>query len=615
MFTVNKEDNSIYATRGDIVFFSVSAMDEGVAYHFQPGDIVRITVYGKKDAENVVLQKDFPVTENAEIVEIFLSGEDTKFGDIINKPTDYWYEVELNPDTNPQTIIGYNQDGAAVFRLFPEGGDIEKDEHIPTEEDIPFVDEELDLTSPRPVANQAISRAIVRLDSAVKESIQAINSVVPDSFGAVGDGEADDTESLQKALDSGSATIDLAGKVYRITAPLVLHDGQTIQNGIIDGKEESVGGLECTAIAGDEFQCVTIQDVIVRNCTERGIYLKRCKNSSISGSIVENIVNNTSGAVVKGIVLEFCKDTAVSDCTVHNIVSLNDADGIHFLHDDTIEDEIFSGNVVSNCVTYDCGKRHYKIQECGVTLEGCKMIYGELGVNVSSCLVAVYDSYVTIKGCFFDAEASNPVIIGAANNENDHDYRQIIITKNRFIHRGTAYQGAIFFANASGCTFRDIIITDNSFRITNNTEYALYIRNEFDRVIFNNNIIHGGNSAVCVRDTAVGGGLACNSNMFAGEFTLVYLTSATIQLLSAVGNVVHFSSGDRTVYLASSSIVSGVVNNTKEGGVRDFPFTIGQTSERPTVMLYNGFQYFDMGLQKPLVYYNGAWKDATGATV
>ncbi len=163
MFTLN-DDKSIYATRGDIVFFSVSAEENGVQYKFKAGDVVRIKVYGKKDAEAVVLQKDFPVTEETEEVEIFLSEEDTKIGNVISKPTDYWYEVELNPYNNPQTIIGYDEDGAKVFKLFPEGADIPAFE--PTPEDIPFIDDELDLVSTRPVQNQAIARAVVRLRTA-----------------------------------------------------------------------------------------------------------------------------------------------------------------------------------------------------------------------------------------------------------------------------------------------------------------------------------------------------------------------------------------------------------------------------------------------------------------
>ena len=69
MFTLN-DDKSIYATRGDAVYFSVSAEDKGVPYKFQPGNVLRLKAYGKKDAENVVLQKDFPIFEETESVAV-----------------------------------------------------------------------------------------------------------------------------------------------------------------------------------------------------------------------------------------------------------------------------------------------------------------------------------------------------------------------------------------------------------------------------------------------------------------------------------------------------------------------------------------------------------------
>ena len=156
MFVLN-EDLSIYATRGDIVFFSVSAVEDGVAYKFKAGDVVRIKIFGKKDAASVVLEKDFPVTEETESVEIFLDKEDTKIGEVISKPRDYWYEIELNPFSNPQTIIGYDEDGAKVFKLFPEGADIPAFE--PTPEDVPFVDDELDLRTADVNADGRINKA------------------------------------------------------------------------------------------------------------------------------------------------------------------------------------------------------------------------------------------------------------------------------------------------------------------------------------------------------------------------------------------------------------------------------------------------------------------------
>lgn len=121
MFKVN-EDLSIYATRGDVVFFGVSADDYGETYIFKPGDIVRISIFEKKGCHCVLLQKDFTVDEATDTVDITLTKQDTKIGETISKPKDYWYEIELNPDTFPQTIIGYDEDGAKIFRLFPEGG-------------------------------------------------------------------------------------------------------------------------------------------------------------------------------------------------------------------------------------------------------------------------------------------------------------------------------------------------------------------------------------------------------------------------------------------------------------------------------------------------------------
>lgn len=222
MFTLN-DDNSIHATRGDIVFFSVSAEDDGKPYKFQAGDVVRIKVYGKKDAENVVLQKDFPVVEVTENVDIFLSKEDTKFGEVISKPKDYWYEVELNPGENPQTIIGYDEDGAKVFKLFPEGDDIEA--YVPDPDDFPVVDEALDMASPRPVSNSAVAKAFASLLDGYERTNAAVAElhVTPQMFGAIGDGEADDTESLQVALYT-KRKLYIPNGVYKITAPLTAYN-------------------------------------------------------------------------------------------------------------------------------------------------------------------------------------------------------------------------------------------------------------------------------------------------------------------------------------------------------------------------------------------------------
>jgi hypothetical protein len=135
MFAVN-EDKSIFCTRGDCGVIVVSMERDGETYLFRPDDVVRFQAYHKKGCHKVVIQKEIVAGIESEEVAIYLSAAETKIGEIISKPVDYWYEIELNPYTNPETIIGYDEDGAKVFRLFPEGADanIEPPADIPVDE-------------------------------------------------------------------------------------------------------------------------------------------------------------------------------------------------------------------------------------------------------------------------------------------------------------------------------------------------------------------------------------------------------------------------------------------------------------------------------------------------
>lgn len=210
MFSVN-EDLSIFATRGDIVFFNVTAEENGVNYKFQPGDVVRMKVYGKKDAKTVVLQKDFPVTAETEMVEVLLTEEDTKIGDVISKPVDYWYEIELNPFSAPQTIIGYDEDGAKIFRLYPEGKDLTSDPIA--EEDIPVVDDDFSLTSERPLQNQAITREFVNLKAMIEQLT-----------GATSGGLAAQEELLDIRVGADGTIYETAGDAVREQIKAVQND-------------------------------------------------------------------------------------------------------------------------------------------------------------------------------------------------------------------------------------------------------------------------------------------------------------------------------------------------------------------------------------------------------
>lgn len=124
MFTIDA-DQTIHITRGDTGVIVVSAnVTERDPYVFKPGDVLRFKVFGRKQHDNVIIEKDVKITQETTTVEIGLERADTKVGELINRPSDYWYEVELNPDTLPQTIVGYDENGPKIFRVYPEGGEL-----------------------------------------------------------------------------------------------------------------------------------------------------------------------------------------------------------------------------------------------------------------------------------------------------------------------------------------------------------------------------------------------------------------------------------------------------------------------------------------------------------
>lgn len=119
-----KVDNEkkIHITRGDIGTLVVSAKNNDESdYTFQKNDVVQLKVMEKQNVSNIILKKETTVSEESTTIDINLTKDDTRIGDLINTPVKYWYEVELNPDSNPITILGYDENGPKEFILYPEG--------------------------------------------------------------------------------------------------------------------------------------------------------------------------------------------------------------------------------------------------------------------------------------------------------------------------------------------------------------------------------------------------------------------------------------------------------------------------------------------------------------
>ena len=111
------DGDTINITRGDKGVIELTI--EG--YTFAAGDTIEFRVYERKGLDKLpVLTKEIEVKKEGTSVDLELTAEDTKIGDIKNKATEYWYEIELNDN---QTIIGYDENGPKKLMLYPEGAE------------------------------------------------------------------------------------------------------------------------------------------------------------------------------------------------------------------------------------------------------------------------------------------------------------------------------------------------------------------------------------------------------------------------------------------------------------------------------------------------------------
>ena len=117
------EETTIHCNRGDrgTIKFKATNKEDITEYEFQKDDKISFVIVQKQGyTKGPVFRKDIKLQENTKIVNIDLTAEDTKIGDMINKKVVYWYNVVLNDD---QTILGSDKDGEKEFILYPEAGE------------------------------------------------------------------------------------------------------------------------------------------------------------------------------------------------------------------------------------------------------------------------------------------------------------------------------------------------------------------------------------------------------------------------------------------------------------------------------------------------------------
>jgi len=122
MFIIDEDGTTLKVTRGQSGTITFGALTpEGEPYTFQVGDILRLNVTKVNKENSVVMSVDTIIQEATTEATISITSFDSKIGTVINKPTDYWYDIELNPDSAiAQMLLGYDDEGPKIFKLYPE---------------------------------------------------------------------------------------------------------------------------------------------------------------------------------------------------------------------------------------------------------------------------------------------------------------------------------------------------------------------------------------------------------------------------------------------------------------------------------------------------------------
>lgn len=118
------EDKTIYVTRGDKLIINETDLDIDTT-SIVVDDYVVFRLYNKKKLNELPLLEKKVIVEEDHKFSIELSKDETKIGELLNKPSTYWYEIEVNGEN---TIVGYDENGAKLFILYPEG-DVEEPIH------------------------------------------------------------------------------------------------------------------------------------------------------------------------------------------------------------------------------------------------------------------------------------------------------------------------------------------------------------------------------------------------------------------------------------------------------------------------------------------------------
>lgn len=265
-------------------------------------------------------------------------------------------------------------------------------------------------------------------------------SISPISFGAVGDGVADDTAALQAALNAASGqVVDLLGKTYKVTASLALPSNTTLVNGTLNGSTMANGDVMLEAL-GTMGTAVSMSAISIGANTftvssatgitaKTWLYLESNTifgfGATKNGELIK--VREVSGTTVTpyrrvydqyATTPQFYRPTLVRNITLRGLRLIGGGNGLnHFACHFFLAENV----TVSDCFSTNFGQRHFQFQRCAnVRASNCHTEHSDDSTGLSyGFVVANGCDNVTIAQCT-GLDLRHGVTIGAENGVDRH---------------------------------------------------------------------------------------------------------------------------------------------------------------------------------------------------
>jgi hypothetical protein len=355
-----------------------------------------------------------------------------------------------------------------------------------------------DRTMPNPWLGLPIISGIWEAQLARTRPADRSTDVTPETFGAVGDGSANDTTALTNAiaaLSTGDTLYIAAGKIYTHTTVLTLTaDGVTLAG---------PGEIRATAEATSAFQItgdnVTIRDVKFScpTLTTRGSTLSHHKVVLDGADGTRLLRVKVDGSKAAGIFAYGASNYLIQDCIVENTL----ADGIHNTKGSTFG-RIFdcstdtTGDDGISVVSYDSGGSAGLCSDIIIRGGHVKGVSGGRGISV------VGGQRIEYHDCTVDGTYGAGIIVaceGASVTDSTDDvlFRNITVRDANTVGSGQPDHGGLLLTNdrashhIDDVRFENITLTDTRSAATRSISLLSANGGTADGIVLDNIQVRG----------------------------------------------------------------------------------------------------------------------------